>query len=349
VAAGPSYRRNVKRLPDGRYVVRKVIWGRAYQRTFSTERGAGVYLESLELKAAGVAAEDAPRTLHGVVQAYLDRLKDRGRTTTTWDYYHRIGVTLLEHLGDGADPRLTQRQVDTFTQERMGNTGGIRLLKELKALRSMVTSAGYTLEWRLPDLRVVHHFRELPPDEDVARLYLSLADQPDAQRGYLLALLTGMRASEVLATRWSQVDLKERRLLVRVEKTGTQNWTAIVDTLAAALKPVGRPEELVVPVHLQALRSMLERRSRTLGLSARWYGYGLLRHVAATWSHEAGYTVEQVGLLLAHRRPGVTQAHYIHAVSVKLKGKMLRAVEKRFLSALRKVKHQQKRGGPGRT
>ncbi len=310
-----------------------MIKGINYRKTFTHRDDAREWLRRLERQAAGLVVETPRLALAPCIEAYRQHLVDHNRAVETRIYYERIGATLAAHLGPGADlAALTQEAVRAFVAaRRAAGAGDARIAKELSALHAMSKLAGLTPGWKVPSFSRAPAPRRLPPDHEVAAVYRALS-RPDLSRAFLLALLCGLRPSEVHRAEWSWVDLQARTLTVQASKAGGEHQTYITDTLAAALATPGLGR--IVPLSETAIRSAVYRRSVTLELAHPWTGLEALRHACATWAFAAGFTTYDCDVLLSHKVTSVARVSYLHAHNLPLKRRMLEAVEARFLAAL---------------
>jgi integrase len=229
----------------------------------------------------------------------------------------------------GADRRLatiTQRDVDDLAAKLGEGRNGSTVNKVLAELGRLYRHVGATPRFKLERVSAQPKTRWVLPASRVAVLWRHLDGNP-AQVAVGLCLLAGLRASEAAAATadWVQGD----ELHVRVRKTGTANRTAIVPTLGAILPKEGKLVQASENEVCQALRTA----SRLAGITPAYTGPGAFRHHCATWAHEAGYTQEQVALLLAHKRPGVT-GRYLHAQAIGLKREILLRVERTLTDSL---------------
>jgi integrase len=168
-----------------------------------------------------------------------------------------------------------------------------------------------------------------PTRDDVARIMHAVAGTPDAP-AYALAIGTGMRQGELLALRWSDVDLDTRTARVTASIAyGTAHRgatktrasirtvplvTFVVDTLRAA--GPGAPDAFIVatrtgrPLHARNLLRRFHRTLDDLGLPRyRWHDF---RHYAATSMIEANVPLPTVMAILGHSTITTTVDTYGH-------------------------------------
>jgi integrase len=166
---------------------------------------------------------------------------------------------------------------------------------------------------------------------------------------FRLELATGLRESELLGLRWSDVDLARRRLSVtrqlkrvagayRLDEIKTHHGRRSIElpsTVAEALREHHRrqaEERLAAgeawegerwglvfcnavggPMDKSAVYHLFQRRARRLGLPC--ITFHDLRHTAATIALEEGVPVKVVSEMLGHSSVVVTQQVYLHVTS----------------------------------
>jgi integrase len=321
-------RRNVETLGGGRYRVRKVVRAKQYERVFSSREAARAYLQHLELLSAGVPVRDGPSTLGQVITAYNARLVRLGRSPETVAYYDKIGRHLIRELGEEHPYDLAPYEVDGYVDRRLaGKAGQAAVMKELAAYKAMLRAAELPVGWRAPQLRPVHRHKRLPTDDEIARVLD--ASPSRVRRALLIGLLTGIRASEILALDWKDVDLPAGTLRVTLKKVAWENVLPLVRTLARELAGGG-----IGPV-IGLTKNQVAHTLR--GIGSPFLGLGITRHLVVTAVMDAGYTEGQVALLTGHVA-GVTRRHYAHSSgSLEVKRAMLEVVEKRYTMGTRVV------------
>jgi integrase len=146
-----------------------------------------------------------------------------------------------------------------------------------------------------------------------AELKAALAEAPDWMRPILaLAAFTGMRRGELLALRWIDIDLENRRAYLHDTKYGTLGIVALNKLALRVLEslPASSPEQLVFAnVDAQKLSVYTQRLFRRLGIHKA--SFHSLRHTTASWLVMQGVDLYVVGQILRHKSPRMTQ-RYAH-------------------------------------
>jgi integrase len=160
-------------------------------------------------------------TFAEVAADWLQRLRGRNLSPKTLESYEGlVRLHLLPTFGHRRLGSITRRDVELFLAEksavRAAKTVG-EMLTLLKAILADAVAHGHLAQNPAAGVRVVRPDREetmhiLTPHE-VGRL-LDVAEEP-WRTLYLVAVHTGLRRGELLALRWSDFDLAERRLYVR--------------------------------------------------------------------------------------------------------------------------------------
>lgn len=193
----------------------------------------------------------------------------------------------------------------------------------MRLLRAMFNLAR---DWRL--LRAdnpasgVKMFREkarerfLAPDE-LQRLNTALAQEPNPywRAFFALALLTGLRRSELLAARWKQVDLDVKLLRLLETKAGRPHVLPLSEAAAALIEslPSRSQGEWLFPStsgkhgHLTEPKTAWRRILRRANVAdCRVHD---LRHSLASILVQQGYGLALVGRILNHSQIATTQRY----------------------------------------
>ena len=155
--------------------------------------------------------------------------------------------------------------------------------------------------------------------EDVRRL-LSVIDKPRDRAMVLVLLRTGMRIGELLATRVSEVDLREKRLLImEAQKTRIGRVVYLSEDACRALRvwlKIRDPEKPLLfygvgrqSLSYTAVRVMFSKHLARAGLALRGYSLHCLRHTCASELLNAGMRLECLQQLLGHSSIEMTRRY----------------------------------------
>lgn len=157
-----------------------------------------------------------------------------------------------------------------------------------------------------------------PADDDAIADALSRADADD-EAMLALAAFAGLRASEVAALNWADVDLRRSTITVRRGKGGKYRVVGASDAVKAALEALPHRHGVVIRRRdgrdgPNAPWQISKRASRLLGGRAEGYTLHQLRHRFATAAYAGTHDLRAVQEALGHSSPTVT-AIYAHTRS----------------------------------
>ena len=253
-------------------------------------------------------------TLSDLFDRYKKHQKARIRPTT----FARLGG-ILDTLKAGLPEQakaITKRTIAEYIDKRAESVKPGTVCKEMSVLKHCLKLA---VEWgelnqnpaagaRLPKLPP-GKTRYLTPGELRAALELT----PDWLRAPMaFAACTGVRRGEMLALKWADVDVKNRRLYLRETKNGALRILPIPESALVVLRslPQGDPGDAVFAgvdaAHLSVYcKRVLSR------IGAPDASFHTLRHTAASWMVQQGVDLYAVGQILGHKTPRMTQ-RYAH-------------------------------------
>jgi len=253
-------------------------------------------------------------TTEVLFERYKRHQKARIRPTT-FERLDSILSTLKTHLPQKAKT-ITRRTVAELIETRSETVKAGTVAKEMSVLKHCLKLA---VEWgelnqnpaagaRLPKLPP-GRTRYLTPGE----LKAALESAPEWMRAPMaFAACTGVRRGEMLALRWMDVDVANRRLYLRETKNGALR---ILPLSAAALQVLGSlpqgmaSEAVFAGVDAAQLSVYIKRVFKRLGILDA--SFHTLRHTAASWLVQQGVDLYAVGQILGHKTPRMTQ-RYAH-------------------------------------
>jgi integrase len=274
-----------------------------------------------------------------LVEAYegrhFDRVKEQTATVNElWQEYEPItrrdndswqsdvgrAGHVLRHLGTRRAARLTRGDVEAYRNIRYGETtrrGGApspatldREVELLKRVLNYAVSCGKLRENPIARVKLlrVPNVRRVVLDESAFR-HLSEASPPWLRPILLTAFDTGMRKSEVLHLRWSQLDLQAGAVRLAAADTKTDEprvvylTRRVLDMLSALPRRHGTDFVFVNPATSQPwqdVQGAMERARKAAGLEGVWVHD--LRRSFVTHARRSGLP-ESVVALAAQRPP----------------------------------------------
>ena len=276
----------------------------------SSKREAREYLGRvlMELRAADLG-ERPPRTFEDAAVRFFERHAPGLKPQTVASYQY-ITRTLAKEFGGLDLSQITRRRILDF--EAGAGVGKARLAR-YRAVLSGIFKAAQAEDWiennpvrGLPALRVRdQRFRFLSRAE-WADLHPRLS--PGVRGPAALAVATGMRAGEILALRWRDVDFDRDEIVIRDGKSGGR-----VIPLEGALPAQNRAQAEAFVFAVPRSRNDLSRRFSRDAERAGHAGLRFhdLRHTFASWWVQEGGDVYVLQRRLGHRAPAMTQ-RYAH-------------------------------------
>jgi site-specific recombinase XerD len=261
-------------------------------------------------------------------QRFLDDLRLRNYSPRTRQTYLRHLIHFARHFGRSPE-RLGSEEVRAYQ---------LYLLQDKKASWSAFNQAVcalrflYRVTLQAPFAVTMIPYGKRPKSlpvvlsrQEVA-LLLSLVSQPTEQLLLQIAYACGLRASELLSLRVTDVDSSRMVLCVRHGKGGKDRVVPLSGALLEALRAHWRrrrPTTWLFPGQtptgqrsLGALQRVVRRAVRAAAFTKK-VSLHTLRHSYATHLLEAGVDVVTIQRLLGHRDLQTT-AQYLHLTAVRL-------------------------------
>lgn len=311
---------------------------------------SGTYVHADDVKAA--ADEEARKAaLRVTVSTFLDTfLRDYpGRKGS--DHYDETFKYLRTRLGDRVFTEVSRADLERFASELRTKPGIKGRILSAATVRKILSVTKTVFKWAAErgdlDASPAVGIKKPGPGETNSRTrYLSReewatldATAPPWLRPMLvLAVNTGMRLGEVALLTWGDVDARAAMLHVPQDtKTGTRpvplnaTATATLGDLDRLRRDVARrterlPEYVFVREDGRDFTSEADRNRLSCAVVNAMRGAGLtdasfhtLRHTAASWMVAAGVPLYEVGKILGHSTPIMTQ-RYAHLAPEHLRG-----------------------------
>jgi site-specific recombinase XerD len=295
---------SIRKLSDGKW---QIDAGRGAGRIRHNYEGAyeNALIIERELKDKLGIVKQQSITINDLAEKYLTYIMTYQSPKTVKDKKKMLFSRILPFFG-GIKPNLITRQiVEAYKYKRLKQGRALRAINlEVFCLSAMFkygVEHGYCVG-PLPHTKPLPYKRPLPgvltPEESNA---LICAASPYYQALLLCLYHAGMRKSEALALRWSDIDFPGR-VLRTVGKGGKARVLPMSRMLSEALIRIYNGSTYVFSGkkgHLVDPRKGIAAAARAAGITKRIYPH-LLRHSFATHLLQAGNDIRIIQQLLGH-------------------------------------------------
>jgi integrase len=284
----------------------------------------------------GVIKVDVP-TVDEAVQKFFEDVAARGLKPPTVGKLKNLLEKRLQHWCRSRGFRLLkQLDVDAVRQFRASwPDGPISAYKNIERLRSFFSfclEAGWIQKNPAKSLkppRVARHEErvEVFTPEEIENILAAIDSYPARNshghenrtriRAFILALqYTGLRIGDVVGLK--KEHLKNDRIFLRTQKTGTKAYVPVPDVLVTALNGSQSASDYFFWTGNGLQKSAVsdwQRALRRLFKLANVTGHPhMFRHTFATTLLTKGVPIEDVAILLGHSTPLITAKYYSHFV-----------------------------------
>jgi integrase len=245
-------------------------------------------------------------TLHDLLERYRQTVTPRKRGATRERYKLRV---LLRHpIAHLSLDRLTTSEIASFRDERLAVVKADTVRRELAILHHCLRLA--CDEWGIPMRSNPVAEIKLPSPgwprdrrvgtEELQRLLGACTSGSKWLPTIIgLAIETGMRRGELLAIRWTDVDLCARTVRLTKTKNGHPRTVPLSSVAVRLLENTPRIDDRVFPITPNAVRLAWERLRRRAGVTGlRFHD---LRHEAVSRFFERGLNMPEVAAISGHR------------------------------------------------
>lgn len=231
---------------------------------------------------------------------------------------------LLKHTGGKTPEQITQQDVKNFLADKMSeraSASGILFLASIRFAYSNIFGKDPTAGIKRPKRE--SKIPQVLTKEEV----LKLIDSADNQKSKLILQLlysSGLRVSEIVNLRKSDLDFNEKTGWVRGGKGGKDRMFILSEKLVKKLEKFidKNPDwqylfSQAKPLSTRNIQKIVQNAARKTGIDKHIHCH-TLRHSFATHLLENGENLRKIQLLLGHTSLSTTE-RYVHVSSAELK------------------------------
>ena len=309
-------------LPSGRWRCQTMIRGQRISVVEDTPELA--HAKALSMK-QGILQRTGPRSVLTVGEAtdlYIES-KDAVLSPATVAGYRRVRDNLMGPILDVRLSELTQMDVQRWVNA-MAREKSPKTVRNAHGLLTAVAGAyrpDLALRTTLPQKQ--RYDVAIPSDEDVGRIITAVRGTEN-EVPILLAVWLGLRMSEILGLKWSDVDgdvLHIRRALVDEGEKTTKTYSSQRDLplpahLRALLEALPRKGDHVVPLTRRSLYSRFQAICRQAETSQH-YRFHDLRHINASVMLSLGVPNKYAQQRMGHATENMLKTVYQHTMTAE--------------------------------
>ncbi|RQT48498.1 tyrosine-type recombinase/integrase [Burkholderia cepacia] len=311
------------RQRDGKWQVRVRRRGFADEaKTFSTRADAERWARSVETemdRGSFVSRSEAEaNTLEDIINRYIDDVCPTQRSGA--DAIIRLRATCRNTLAKLSMAALTPKAVAAYRDERLKQVKPATVIRELAFLSAIINHA--RREWDINVTNPIALIRKPPTPQGRDRVLSAdeetrlLAELVPVGRinvwllpATILSLETGMRRGELVALRWSDVNLEAQTAHLPMTKNGTARTVPLSKKAVATLATLPRSfDGRVIPVKGLMLHAALRNACARAGIvDFHWHD---LRHTAITRMAQKLPNVIELAAVSGHRSLAMLKRYY---------------------------------------
>ncbi|NLP62103.1 tyrosine-type recombinase/integrase [Paraburkholderia sacchari] len=302
-------------------------------KSFASRQDAERWARSIEQemdRGSFVSRSEAESTtLKEIIERYIDEVCPDKRGGT--DEIIRLRATCRSKLAKLSMAGLTPKAIATYRDERLESVAPGTVIRDLAYLSSIINHS--IREWGINITNPIPKVRKPPapqgrdrilsPDEE-ARLLSAVV--PTGRRNpwllpaTILSLETAMRRGELLALRWSNVDLQSRTAYLPMTKNGLARTVPLSSKAIEVLSTLPHSiDGTVIPLRACTLHAAFKRAcTRAQIANFHWHD---LRHIAITRMATKLPNVIELASVSGHQSLAMLKRYY-HPSATELARKL---------------------------
>ncbi len=298
---------------NGKWFAQVRRHGHSQSRTFTAKKDAETWTKQLELELERADLPvDHKCKLKGVTLAALvERYRDTVSVTKKGHDMERtvLNAFLRHELASKQVLHISTADFAAYRDERLREIKPVSLKRQLDILHNLFETARD--EWKIPikenpldklTLKATPVRRDRRLQDGELDLIIEEARQrrnPLMLPIVLFAIETGMRRSEILAMRWSHLDLKHRLLTIPETKNGHPRKIPLTKKALEVLEGLDPVTDAVFNISANAVKLTWQRILDKVGIEDLHFHD--LRHECVSGLFEKGLNIAEAGLISGHR------------------------------------------------
>lgn len=307
------------KLPSGNWNINMMVDRQRISITAATRKE--VERQAAAIKGGAKVAPKSSMTVGEAIDKYIES-KDAVLSPSTVAGYRRVRANALQDLMPRPVDSLTaqdvQRSINLMARDKSPKT--VRNAHGLLSAAMAVYRPDLVLRTTMPQKQ--RYDIAIPSDDDVAAIMCSAQGEP-AELPILLAIWLGLRMSEILGLKWSDVDgsvLHIRRALVDEGEKTTKTYASqrdllIPDYIAGLLARAPHDGERVVTYTRRGLYVRFQTICRRAGV--QHYRFHDLRHINASVMLALNVPNKYSQERLGHATDNMLQTVYQHTMAAQ--------------------------------
>lgn len=306
-----------KKLPSGNWNVSVMVDGKRVSITAPTKKEAEK--EAAKLKSGAKVVKTAGyMTVGDAIDQYIES-KNAVLSPSTIAGYQRIRKNALQGLMPinvaNVTQNMVQREINSMAREKSPKS--VRNAHGLLSAALAEIRPDFVLRTTMPQKQ--RYDVAIPTDEDVQKILKAVRSHRD-EIPILLAVWLGLRMSEILGLKWSDIDgnvLHIRRALVDEGEKTTKTYSSqrdllIPEYIKSLLETAPHTSEHIVPVSRRSLYARFQVICKHAGV--QHYRFHDLRHINASVMLALGVPNRYAQERMGHATDNMLKTVYQHTM-----------------------------------